>query len=75
MNLLSVDYDRLTFRHPYSLHGTRSVQLWLHNGQWRVFSICRYMMLCSIDANGVTPIPVATKTACSLSKMLDEGAP
>ncbi len=33
------------------------------------------MMDCSMDEKGVTPIPVATRTACSERKMSVAGAP
>ena len=33
------------------------------------------MMDCSMDAKGVTPMPVATRTACSAAKMALDGAP
>ena len=32
-------------------------------------------MLCSMDANGVTPIPAPIRTACSAWKMCVEGVP
>ncbi len=33
------------------------------------------MMDCRIDENGVTPIPVATMTACLARKKFEAGAP
>ena len=32
-------------------------------------------MDCRMEENGVTPIPVATKTACSARNILEAGAP
>lgn len=34
-----------------------------------------YIMDCKMDEKGVTPMPVATRTACSALKMLEAGAP
>ena len=40
-----------------------------HLGHVRLDSLYLYMMLCSIDAIGVTPIPEPMSTACSVSKI------
>ena len=34
-----------------------------------------YVHTCKMDANGVTPIPVPMRTACSERKMSEAGAP
>ena len=52
-----------------------SFHLKLHLGHSRFMDLYRYIIDCKIAEKGVTPIPVAIKTACSARKMLLAGAP
>ena len=52
-----------------------SFQLNLHLGHSLLILLYRCIIDCKIEENGVTPIPVAIKTACWARKMLLEGAP
>ena len=52
-----------------------SVHWWLQPGQVFLFSQNLHMMDCRMEANGVTPIPVAMRTACRARNTLLAGAP
>ena len=64
----------LTFVRRNSL-STSSFHLWLHLGQVFLLSQNLHMMDCRMEANGVTPMPVAMSTACWARNTLLAGAP
>lgn len=75
-NIYHIIYQiSFTLRKFMTVAGMSLAQANLHLGQqWRAFQY-RCMMDCKMEANGVTPIPVAISTACWARNMWLEGAP
>ncbi|VVC92697.1 unnamed protein product [Leptidea sinapis] len=63
-----------TFRNVISSKGLEC-QACSQRGHTTLVRQYLYIMACRMDANGVTPIPAATSTACSAWKMWEEAAP
>lgn len=51
------------------VEGNSLIQQLLHFGQICLACLKRFIILCNMEANGVTPIPVPISTACSASKI------